>query len=305
MAVARYEHTGESSSTTWFGAGLLAIVGYIVGQFMDDVVLEWVTYIITVGLAFAGTTRVPVGFYGVYTFFGQRVKFVVREGWAWALPAPIMNIILVDGRERPINLKMREVPSQDNVQVIVDVSLQVRTSDPYHYLAVVDLEGDKAEDGISSGGTIPELTDSVVRGFASRHPVADDPTKHGEPGESRALIKQKAKMEIRLRRELEEHAANEHWGISFLRVIVPAIHLPDDLAKDFQRLRQEPVQRATESAEVDTVVDLSNRLKEKVGLTPQQAVDSVQAIQGKIRKERLDVGGNADSLTKAATIVRK
>ncbi|MFA6898189.1 MAG: hypothetical protein WC250_02165, partial [Candidatus Paceibacterota bacterium] len=75
------------------------------------------------GLGVYGVVPVEIQRTAVPLFFGQRINsFILREGWNWLPPSPIMSVVIVDMRERV--LRIGEKFGQEKIEELVAATIQ-------------------------------------------------------------------------------------------------------------------------------------------------------------------------------------
>lgn len=228
-----------------------------------------------------GIRRVPVGWQGISLFFGKRVRRVYAEGYVWAWPEPIGDILLEDVRESTLEWEMLEVLTNNNVPVTLKMSAQYRVVDIFQSLSVNDPRG-----------ALQEAIDSVTR-------------KIVQMIETKDVAQEKDNIESKIQGELSSYA-KERWGIELIMIRVTSIRLPVAMEQARTAVEVMKAQKEKEvaqaEAEVTEAKNIAGLMKifTAAGLAPEMAANLVQTERGKAT--RIIIDGVASPLEKAGAL---
>ncbi|MFC1756897.1 SPFH domain-containing protein [Patescibacteria group bacterium] len=226
----------------------------------------------------SGFGSLPVEHWGVMTMHGARTKVFFEEGWYW-VPPFIGGCVKIDTREKSQDIPEVTELSANHVLVTVGVSLQKKVSRLGLFLSVEDV--DKATNN---------LTERTVRWFINKNNAID-------------LPQMKKELSEEIEKELDKIAL-ARWGVDIAEVLVKNIRLPEKLEKILMQKEIEPEERDVEMKNINARNEQVKAMKKGLpGLSDKQALDAVQAEQGKA--QRIIVEGDGGDFSKGAAIQRK
>lgn len=264
-----------------FGSLLYPVVGTI---------LWWIA--LFVGLIYfgwEGFRQVPVGHQAVQLVFGTRTAKLYKEGWIWNWPKPIGDLVIVDVRNKPLDMPLTEVLTADNVLVGMDTTLQMKISNLSTYLNAKEAETSlKNGAGRDLRAIVKKLQSATIVQEKERivQTVTGTPGTVGTDLEGLTL------------KALSD--APEQLGITVLEVQIGHIRLPKEIEDARANVQVEKAQKEAEAIETDTLAELVQRLIDK-GVKPQDALVAVQAERGK--RTVINIEGSASDAVKEGMLI--
>lgn len=243
-----------------------------------------------------GLRTIPVGYKGIPLLFGKRVAGIVfPEGIIWTWPKPIGDIVAVDTRDKPIDLPLTEVLTEDNVPVNITMALQIKVTNIFRYLDADKPEaslGNAAESDMRSivlrlqSGNIAQEKQNITHAMVT-----------GQGGDATPL-------EGLMFQGLSD--APDLWGITVSQVRITHIRLPkelEDAKTDIQvRESRQKAEEADARAEMTEAEHIARMLAvyKAAGLSATEAMNMLQSERGKATRIILD--GAADPLVKLGAL---
>lgn len=289
----------EKSPWEWLFAGRGFFLGFGVSLLAPTFfffIVSWY-YAIWLVLGFvafgiAGLIKIDIGFKGVPVWFGGRLTkqkelpsnegmpkrtvmksiFELKEGWNWILPRPLMGVEAIDVREQSTEVSKFTVMalgsiSPDKPEDISGVRVTIEPS-------TIRWRFDEPAQTLSIGEAV--IKQSLVELIQN--------TLRQEVSQLSDIEVLKTTQELRRKIQIEVDARADDWGMEVISFLMGEISLPEEVHKDYEKLRREERQRKAERLELDHVRDRLNELI-AMGYTHERAQEIVQTERGKVKKE--------------------
>lgn len=249
-----------------------------------------------------GLVRVPIGFRGVPDVFGERLmgtvryvrkqrpdgnrdeitifraRFELSEGLHWLPPQPFMNATRVDCREQAVEVKSFAVASKAPASVRITIPsavIRYRIVNPAQSLSVTEGVIDKS------------LVELVQQGLRAQIRRLDD----------QEALDAADRMREELQQLADAHATE--WGIDVLQALLGELALPPDIQANYEALRREERQRASETLELQHIQDRLRELMEPpFSLSRDAAIELIQSEREKVKKNITEFKGNVSPETR-------
>ena len=296
--------------------GLIGLLAKLIGT-------GWFAWLLCSVIVFGG-----VGVYGIVPveiqhtaiplFFGRRISwFVLEEGWNWLLPSPIMDIAIVNMRERV--LRIGEKFGQEKIEELVAATIQTpeKTAadpDPHGDVRLVEMisritimwivTDPKRFINVGEATIEGALTDLAVKTFRAEASMISDidlirSTDDFENHVRKALINDK---DVTTKQRM-----TDIYGIRIRRVIIPKVtHKDSGTVKSYERVAQEKREKQAQEIERTFLLQSIEILK-TTGMTAEQALLAIQAQRGKNRRQELIIraGEGVSEMAKAAAVIQQ
>lgn len=278
----------------------------IVASLFVDIVGSWllhpiagtllaiIAFIATILYGIKGLRTIPVGSKGKPLWLGKRVdKSTCPEGLIWTWPKPFGDLIIIDVRDKPVNLPLTEVLTKDNVPVSINISLQTKITDLDVYLS-----SNRAEESLQNA------TESDIRTIVAQ--LQSETIPQEKQNITNAI---EGKPAVRGLEKLTLQAltgAEAAWGITVSKVRITHIRLPEEMENANTEIqvqtanqKKETAQAVAEKIEARHVAEMMAIYK-TAGLSPTEAINALQTERGKATRIILD--GRADPLVQAGAL---
>lgn len=276
-----------AAAILFFAVAFIVAPWYYALGYATGLTLLFVSY-----FGIAGLIKIDIGFKGVPTWFGGRLVklkrlprigegpertameslFELKEGWNWILPRPIMGAEAIDVREQSIEVPKFTVValgsiSPDKPEDVSGVRVTIEPS-------TIRWRFDNPAQTLSIGEAVirQSLVELVQNSLRQRVSHLSDIQALQTTDELRNGVKGEA------------DAKADEWGMNVISFLIGEISLPEDVHKDYERLRREERQRKAERLELDHIRDRLNELI-AMGYTRERAQEIVQTERGKVKKE--------------------
>mgnify|MGYP001582179428 CR=1 FL=1 len=277
---------------------LIAALGALVVVAVSAEAYRWPLALLTfVYVGGAGLHAIPIGHRAVPSFLGKRMMklkevgvavptpapaqarrarttptqgervviheahFELPEGLNWLLPRPFMDSDVIDCREKALEVAAFSVLSRNRVPITVPKSvIRYRVANPAQSLSITEGVIEKS---------LVELAQQVLRDGIRRYTDAEVNDQLDE-----------------LREELQWLADEQatDWGVDVITVLIGELVLPKSVQDEYEKIRQEELQREAETTELTHIAARIDALTADGLMTQDQAVELIQSERSKAPK---------------------
>jgi regulator of protease activity HflC (stomatin/prohibitin superfamily) len=281
----------------------LAVIAYFIGEALATYYLKFDIAGIAIGILSSGLSlvyfgmgglrEIPIAHRAVPLAFGTRQEdYELNEGWVWNWPAPIRDVEIVDVREQTRDVSMTEVLTDDNVPVIVNLSVQYRVINLFTYLSAHDVPN-ALEEAIDNHTRIlvqeiesdkiaqekKDMSKKIMEGFSITDKEADKKT------------------------EVEGIAgyAAKQWGIEVIKIRITQIRLPEEMEAANTAIKVQEADTKREIAQKETEMVEAKHVAEMIaiyqkagtgGLSAEFAANMAQTERKKATRIIIDGSGS-------------
>ena len=225
---------------------------------------------------------VPTGYGAILTITNMRLGplFSVVEGPFWWFPYPLGIAKLVDLREFGVTISEQTVPTEDTVDVGIEIEIRAQITDPYHFIGQEGIFRPGTEDG-----SYEKLAHSVLRAYVQGKKVNDLISSVRSEDLTNALMN-----------GLEP--SSEAWGIETRRIFYRDLNLPEVITQAAARVPTEERNRLADRIKRENLVENAIQIAIELGMTRKDAALMFQAEQGdmNVTQRRVVIDGVDDIL---------
>jgi regulator of protease activity HflC (stomatin/prohibitin superfamily) len=288
---------GQSLTAGVILCSLLTVVIWLFVEhsFLNLLIIAVIVFFI---VGYLGLKKVPVAKHAVITAFGMRQfakefrneeKSILCEGLHWLIPF-ICDAIVIDTRERSIKVgpvKTIVLDPKDSTKGITVTFSDAQIS--YMPVGLFDI--------LNTGET--DIDNELIAVAQETMRDRSATLKVAEGHESPEAIFSENVNEAILSR-IQAESDSERWGIVVLSAKTPKIEFADEKTrKAFEQQYVEDKQRHSEATQMQTVIDNAEKLKDQLGVSPEDALLGSQRSSGLLRPSDLHItrsgnGGGTD-----------